>query len=436
MCPRRHSEAQSHVVWAQRLSVPSAPWGLWPGGCEDTSFGTPPGYGCAADQAEEQRRHQDGLPYIDDSPSSSPHLGSKGRGSRDALASGALESAKATELDLEKGLEMRKWVLSGILASEETYLSHLEALLLPMKPLKAAATTSQPVLTSQQIETIFFKVPELYEIHKEFYDGLCPRVQQWSHQQRVGDLFQKLASQLGVYRAFVDNYKVAIEMAEKCCQANAQFAEISENLRARSNKDGKDQVTKNSLETLLYKPVDRVTRSTLVLHDLLKHTPPSHPDHPLLQDALRISQNFLSSINEEITPRRQSMTVKKGEVSVAAVEGGGVPSGPQRTGPGRFSGTQEVQCLLGSLTLARSHPVPCAGRQSGVSQARASLGRLFLSPSRGVCPGYPFCDPHFASSGSPLRRRDKEGGLWPAWNHLVSPECSFIREQLSLDLRT
>uniref|UniRef100_A0A674P6E1 BCR activator of RhoGEF and GTPase n=1 Tax=Takifugu rubripes TaxID=31033 RepID=A0A674P6E1_TAKRU len=65
--------------------------------------------------------------------------------------------------------------------------------------------------------------------------------------------------------------------------------------------------------TLLYKPVDRVTRSTLVLHDLLKHTPSSHPDHPLLQDALRISQNFLSSINEETAPRRQLTMVKKGE---------------------------------------------------------------------------------------------------------------------------
>ena len=53
---------------------------------------------------------------------------------------------------------------------------------------------------------------------------------------------------------------------------------------------------------------------TLSLQDLLKHTPSGHPDHPLLQDALRISQNFLSSINEETTPRRQSMTVKKGEV--------------------------------------------------------------------------------------------------------------------------
>lgn len=74
------------------------------------------------------------------------------------------------------------------------------ALFQPMKPLKAAATTSQPVLTSQQIETIFFKVPELYEIHKDFYDGLLPRVQQWGHQQRVGDLFQKLVRDAGASR--------------------------------------------------------------------------------------------------------------------------------------------------------------------------------------------------------------------------------------------
>uniref|UniRef100_A0A671UTV8 BCR activator of RhoGEF and GTPase n=1 Tax=Sparus aurata TaxID=8175 RepID=A0A671UTV8_SPAAU len=280
--------------------------------------GTPPTYGYDADRAEEQRRHHDILPYIDDSPSSSPHLSSKSRSSRDTLSSGSLESSKSNECDLEKGLEMRKWVLSGILATEETYLSHLEALLLPMKPLKAAATTSQPVLTVSQIETIFFKVPELYEIHREFYDGLLPRVQQWSHHQRVGDLFQKLASQLGVYRAFVDNYELAVETAEKCCQANTQFAEISE-VRTREEQEDYNnmQVYKYMfllrVNALLYKPVDRVTRSTLVLHDLLKHTPTSHPDHPLLQDALRISQNFLSSINEESTPRRQSMTVKKGE---------------------------------------------------------------------------------------------------------------------------
>uniref|UniRef100_A0AAQ6IG89 Uncharacterized protein n=1 Tax=Anabas testudineus TaxID=64144 RepID=A0AAQ6IG89_ANATE len=273
---------------------------------------TPLSYGYDLEQSEEHQARHDSLCYTG-SPTSSPRLCSKAQSSQDTQSSGSQESTLSVELDQEKGLEMRKWVLSGILASEETYLSHLEALLIPMKPLRASATTSQPMLSTQEIETIFFKVPELHEIHKDFYDALLPRVQDWSHQQCVGDLFQKLASQLGVYRAFVDNYKVAVETADKCCQANAQFAEISENLKVKSTKDCKDHSAKNSLETLLYKPVDRVTRSTLVLHDLLKHTPSSHPDYPLLQDALRISQNFLSSINEEITPRRQSMTVMKGE---------------------------------------------------------------------------------------------------------------------------
>lgn len=58
----------------------------------------------------------------------------------------------------------------------------------------------------------------------------------------------------------------------------------------------------------------------LVLQDLLKHTPKDHPDFPLLQDALRISQNFLSSINEEIDPRRTAVTTPKGEVCVVVCE--------------------------------------------------------------------------------------------------------------------
>ncbi|XP_072770364.1 breakpoint cluster region protein-like [Nerophis lumbriciformis] len=272
----------------------------------------PPSYNYDLEHSEDHQSGHDAL-SLTGSPSSPPQLRSKSRCSRDTRSSCSLESTLSVELDQEKDMEMRKWVLSGILASEETYLNHLEALLIPMKPLRAAATTSQPMLTNQQIETIFFKVPELHEIHKDFYDALLPRIQDWSYQQCVGDLFQRLASQLGVYRAFVDNYEVAVETADKCCQANTHFAQISENLKVKCTKDCKDQSEKKSLETLLYKPVDRVTRSTLVLHDLLKHTPSSHPDYPLLQDALRISQNFLSSVNEEITPRRQSMTVKKGE---------------------------------------------------------------------------------------------------------------------------
>uniref|UniRef100_A0A6Q2ZGV3 Active breakpoint cluster region-related protein n=1 Tax=Esox lucius TaxID=8010 RepID=A0A6Q2ZGV3_ESOLU len=197
-----------------------------------------------------------------------------------------------TAVTLLKKITSVFWMLNVLLC---TYFS-------PMRPLKATASTSQPVLTIQQVNTIFYKIQDIFEIHKEFYDSLFPHIQQWDEKVTVGHLFQKLASQLGVYKAFVDNYKTAVETAEKCSLANSQFQKISE-------------------VALLYKPIDRVTRSTLVLHDLLKHTPKDHPDFPLLQDALRISQNFLSSINEEIDPRRTAVTTPKGEARQLVKDG-------------------------------------------------------------------------------------------------------------------
>uniref|UniRef100_A0A8C0J5E2 ABR activator of RhoGEF and GTPase n=1 Tax=Chelonoidis abingdonii TaxID=106734 RepID=A0A8C0J5E2_CHEAB len=259
------------------------------------------------------------MPYIDESPTMSPQLSARSQDSGDGISPTPTDGlGTGGERDAGKGLEMRKLVLSGFLASEEIYINQLEALLLPMKPLKATATTSQPVLTIQQIETIFYKIQDIYEIHKEFYDSLCPKVQQWDSKVTLGHLFQKLASQLGVYKAFLDNYKVARETAEKCSQSNNQFQKISE---VSGAVDSTFLILAPLPTALLYKPIDRVTRSTLVLHDLLKHTPADHPDYPLLQDALRISQNFLSSINEDIDPRRTAVTTPKGETRQLVKDG-------------------------------------------------------------------------------------------------------------------
>ncbi|KAB0401954.1 hypothetical protein E2I00_019368, partial [Balaenoptera physalus] len=219
---------------------------------------------------------------------------SPGSGSPFLVAVKLLAFDLLLQVEAGKGLEMRKLVLSGFLASEEIYINQLEALLLPMKPLKATATTSQPVLTIQQIETIFYKIQDIYEIHKEFYDNLCPKVQQWDSQVTMGHLFQKLASQLGVYKAFVDNYKVALETAEKCSQSNNQFQKISEAAPCVSSALSPLPLPPTAL---LYKPIDRVTRSTLVLH------------------------NFLSSINEDIDPRRTAVTTPKGETRQLVKDG-------------------------------------------------------------------------------------------------------------------
>ncbi|GAA6088970.1 active breakpoint cluster region-related protein isoform X1, partial [Tachysurus ichikawai] len=56
------------------------------------------------------------------------------------------------------------------------------------------------------------------------------------------------ASQLGIYKAFVDNYKMAVETVEKCSQSNSQFQKISENVKVKGPKNSKDCTTTVNME--------------------------------------------------------------------------------------------------------------------------------------------------------------------------------------------
>ncbi|KAM6949536.1 active breakpoint cluster region-related protein [Aplochiton taeniatus] len=243
----------------------------------------------------------------------------------------------------EELLERRLLVLRGILDNEELYLSELETLLTPMKALQASAGTSQPVLSSQQVKTIFYQVPELRDLHRDFYSALRarlgphtklssrsgsesdqgprvpsvankssgsdsglkvePEVKQWGFQLTVGDLFLKMVSQLGVYRGFIDNYENAVEIVRKCMHTDPRFRTLAQSMT--STNGGDKTRTTYTFQTLLYKPLDRVTKTTLVLHDLLKTTPEEHMDHSVLQEALRLSQSFLSGVNETSHCRRE-----------------------------------------------------------------------------------------------------------------------------------
>jgi len=61
-----------------------------------------------------------------------------------------------------------------------------------MKPLKATIGTSQPVMSAQDFDNVFFRVNELHDIHASFYENLKPRLDVWSADTGVGDLFKKL----------------------------------------------------------------------------------------------------------------------------------------------------------------------------------------------------------------------------------------------------
>ncbi|XP_051284797.1 active breakpoint cluster region-related protein isoform X1 [Dicentrarchus labrax] len=225
-----------------------------------------------------------------------------------------------TSCSPEEMLERRLVVLKGILESEEVYLRELEALLMPMKALRASAGTSQPVLSSCQVQTVFYQVPELRDLHQSFYSGLKARLsaqcqtesstggeRETSHtgfELMVGDLFLKMVNQIGLYGGFIGNYEKAVEVVHKCTQSDPRFRTLAESMMSNNNGSDKTRTT-YTFEALLYKPLDRVTKTTLVLRDVLKTTPVEHGDYSSLQEALRLSRSFLSGVNESSQSKRE-----------------------------------------------------------------------------------------------------------------------------------
>uniref|UniRef100_T1J2N9 Active breakpoint cluster region-related protein n=1 Tax=Strigamia maritima TaxID=126957 RepID=T1J2N9_STRMM len=197
----------------------------------------------------------------------------------------------ATKLEAER-IAMYRCIISSILESETVYLECLTVLLQYMKALRSTIGTSQPVMSQEDFNVIFFKISELQTLHGTFLEGIKNRTQNWDGKLTFGDHFKILASKLGVYAAFLQNYPRAIETVRKCCMENLQFSEITKAIKLRTLKG-----QALSLENLLHKPVARVQKNALVLHDLLKYTPKSHPDHATLKTALKLTQCFLNEFN-------------------------------------------------------------------------------------------------------------------------------------------
>ncbi|KAF7379724.1 hypothetical protein HZH68_016672 [Vespula germanica] len=226
-------------------------------------------------------------------------------GSSDAeplsLSEGSLESPTPTtprRQEKNKDREddrtsMVKCIVNSVVESEAVYVECLNVMLQYMKAIRATLTTSQPVISEEEFGTMFYKIPELHKLHQNFLDELRKKTEKWDFKTTIGEQFKIMASNIGLYGAFLHNYARATDTVRRCSAHSTQFGEITRDIRLRGFPKGPGL----SLEDLLHKPVARVQKNALVLHDLLKHTPMNHADHAPLSEALAMTRNFLDEFN-------------------------------------------------------------------------------------------------------------------------------------------
>lgn len=57
-----------------------------------------------------------------------------------------------------------------------------------MKAIQATIGTSQPIVSEAELNTIFYKIPELYNLHANFLESLKRHSQKWD--SKIGESFK------------------------------------------------------------------------------------------------------------------------------------------------------------------------------------------------------------------------------------------------------
>lgn len=59
-----------------------------------------------------------------------------------------------------------------------------------MKAIRATLTTSQPVISEEEFGTMFYKIPELHSLHRDFLEGLRKKSEKWENRTTIGEHFK------------------------------------------------------------------------------------------------------------------------------------------------------------------------------------------------------------------------------------------------------
>jgi hypothetical protein len=200
----------------------------------------------------------------------------------------AASSAPDRKKDPAEVAKKRSQVCAEILATEERYTEQLEQIASCYQKRLLEAR----VLSPADDKTIFLNVAVLGQLHQTLLQSLRRRMGP-EGQESVGAVLSEITPALTLYVEYVNKFHAAGQFLRQLTARSKKFAKALEKCQ-HSNLSGL-----TGLETLLVVPVQRIPRYVLLLREVLKFTPESHPDYAACVNASSEMQKVAGLINEK-----------------------------------------------------------------------------------------------------------------------------------------
>lgn len=188
----------------------------------------------------------------------------------------------------------RARVATEILSTENVYVKSLKMIKsLFLDPLMASTSSPKPLLPLDDVKSIFSSLEVIVAYNERLLSQLQPRVESWSPNQRLGDIFIQICGFLKVYTNYIANYNASITTLNRCRTKKDKFSQWL------AEAEQKPELNGLKLGALLILPVQRIPRYQLLLSDLSKHTWAAHADYADLLKATTSIQEVAIYLNDK-----------------------------------------------------------------------------------------------------------------------------------------
>ncbi|KAG2379024.1 hypothetical protein C9374_007662 [Naegleria lovaniensis] len=233
---------------------------------------------------------------------------------------------KKVKTEEEKEIERKelRWeVIAEIIKTEENYvegLNHLERFYI--KPLRALGSATQhvkPVITQKDLSYIFDKMTVIKSVNEGFLKQLKMLDLSFETQDEpaksIGLFFKRTLPMFKVYTDYVNNYNSIATRVKDMMKENPSFDSYMNEMERNARKQGKV-----GFFSYMIQPVQRLPRYTLLVNELLKHTPESHPDYKNLCDASELSKQVSSHVNSAMNVLQNQLKMTEINSSILKLE--------------------------------------------------------------------------------------------------------------------
>lgn len=190
----------------------------------------------------------------------------------------------------EKKLKHRVFIIEEILKTEENYMKILmdliETVIAPCQELK--------YLTKEQQKEIFSNIETIAKFSERFLTALKSIYNNKFDPSRTlfGEMIVKMQPFFRFYYPYCINYKDSRKLIEQARKDNPLFNNWLKNIEMTRWDKG--------IDSILIEPIQRLPRYVLLMKELKKNTPNTHPDLSNIEQALKTFEELNNTVNKHM----------------------------------------------------------------------------------------------------------------------------------------